>query len=436
MPVAGYPVSIILDGPAFSDELRRQPQDSLDEHDIDSLRLVPSKSAAHGVHKIYFKPVDREWALVRLALRYRWILEVQLNRGMSGERQLIRQGLTPDDLEFLFEIVPQPPRDFSPIVYDMLWLVATYDEYLSLTRSMLEQGVFTPGKLLDETDKVNRKDSGFITRFLRSHLIEQEHGPSEQARRRGKSKRTDLSVDLDATYLVTTNGAEALEGILHEYERIFEGSQFESLYINPDLDPHQHLREFGEDDSYPASEMELDDIRESDGLLGEIAESFMSVETKADDVHEESSGESSAASQTRQEPTEAPIEPKVHNPKQKGYPLEPNEAAPSIECSPEGRSDADPSEDTPGELASYEGGNRGPPDEFNRDEIVDAALSAASIIHEERMIQTGKVKEQAWKSVELREREKSELWKSVALILDSMDDIHGRPGGGIWLSTR
>jgi hypothetical protein len=153
------------------DELETQPQHFRREHEIDSLRLVPSKSAARGVHTIYFKPEHRQWALVRLLKRYRWLFEILLQRGLSGEHMLLRQGFSTDDLDFLYDVVPQPPAEYNPIVYDLLWLVATHDEYLALTEAMADRTRFVPERLLRETPGISVDDSGYFSRFLRSHLI-------------------------------------------------------------------------------------------------------------------------------------------------------------------------------------------------------------------------------------------------------------------------
>jgi len=143
-PNRTYPVSLLFEGPLFSDELKYKPQQSSIDQEFETLRLVPSKSAASGVYTIYFCPEHRQWALVRLAERYRGLFEIELHRGMSGEYQLLRQGFTSDDLDFLFDIVPKPAKEYSPVVYDMLWLVATYDEYFTLTEAMVDRDEFTP----------------------------------------------------------------------------------------------------------------------------------------------------------------------------------------------------------------------------------------------------------------------------------------------------
>ncbi len=57
-----YPVTLLLEGPLFRDELETQPQHFMCDHEIESLRLIPSKSAATGGHTIYFSPEHRHWA--------------------------------------------------------------------------------------------------------------------------------------------------------------------------------------------------------------------------------------------------------------------------------------------------------------------------------------------------------------------------------------
>lgn len=425
----GYPVSIILEGPTFRDELKRQPQNIKQDHDLSSLRLVPGKSAAKGVHEIYFIPEHREWALVRLALRYRWILEVQFNRGMVGERQLLRQGFTPDDIDFLFHIVPKPPVEFSPVVYDMLWRVATFDEYLVLTESILENKVVKPSELLAETDGVDDDDIGFITRFLRSHLIERKRDPADRTRNRGKSQGTNLSADPDAKYVVTDDGEEALEGILQEYNRIFLASQFEPLYINPDLDPHQHLREFESQEGGNETEIEFEEIRDSGGVLGEIAESFAPDDDLSGKSRTESAAKSTQCTPSNMEKTEDDVDPGQHTPTRGPSAVELPEVG-KISQHGTGKSEPDIAR------ADSSQDNESANGDFSRGEVLNAVVAAASFIHEERMAQTRLVKEQAWDSVELGVRQKGKLWEEVAIVLGLMDDIQGRPSGRLWLSTR
>lgn len=274
----GYPVSLLLNGPLFRDELETQPQNFRRDHEIESLRLVPSKSAASGVYTIYFKPEHRQWALVRLATRYRGLFEIQLLRGMSGEYQLLEQGFTSADLEFLVDIIPRPPEEYSPIVYDMLWLVATYDEYLALSRAIVDRETFVPRDVLRSTEGVPIDDDGFFTRFLRSHLIRPTGTVSVSKDRGSNSKRADTSVDVTAEYKVTKEGREALGGIVTEYERIFERQEFEPLFINAELDPLEHLREYESESAEPTPEVSLDEVQDESGILGEIAESFAPID--------------------------------------------------------------------------------------------------------------------------------------------------------------
>lgn len=277
-PESGYPVSLVLEGPVFRDELKRSPVALIEGNRADSLRIVPAKSAASGVCSIYFRPEHRNWALVRLAKRYRWVFEVQLNRGMSGKQQLLRQGFTPDDMEFLYDIVPAPPTKYNPIVYDMLWLIATYEEYMILTKAINERRTFTPKELLRSIPDIDQSDTGFFTRFLRSHLIEPVS--NEPRTRHGPSRMSTIErqIDMEKRYEVTSDGVSALEGIIAEHERIFEKRDFAPLLINSDPDPRQHLKEFEPAPDETVLDLDIDELQEDDdGVLGEIAASFSSM---------------------------------------------------------------------------------------------------------------------------------------------------------------
>jgi len=277
-----YPVSLLLDGPLFSDELETQPQHFKRDHEIDTLRIVPSRSAASGVHTIYFKPEDRHWALVRLASRYRGLFEILLQRGMSGENLLLKQGFSSDDLGFLLDIVPHPPDDYSPIVYDILWLAATYDEYLALAETIAERDTFVPRDVLRSTPGLTADDRSFFTRFLRSHLIRPNVETPESTHRRSNSQKADRSVELDAEYEVTNDGRDALRGIVGEHERIFERQEFEPLLINPELDPLEHLKTYEAESSEPTPDVSLEEMSNESGIIGEIAASFDAIDRDLD----------------------------------------------------------------------------------------------------------------------------------------------------------
>ena len=277
-----YPPPLVLEGPMFNDELSSQSQHIREKHNLESLRLIPAKSAASGVHAIYFKPEHRDWALVRLATRYRDLFEIQLQRGMSGERQLLRQGFESADLEFLFDIFPQPPESYSPIVYDMLWLAATYPKYRGLSSELVEKNDFVPRDVLESSDLLSVGDAGFFTRFLRSHFIVETKTKRTNSWDRARAGKSDISIQLEKSYSVTADGQEALEGILDEYERIFEQQTFEPLLINPNLDPYEHLRAFAEYDETARESLALPELEEDIEILGEIAASFAPLDDTVD----------------------------------------------------------------------------------------------------------------------------------------------------------
>lgn len=239
------PLPVLLDGPVFADELACSPpqlQQFREEHELDQRRLVPAKSAASGVHTIYFRPEHREWALVRLARRYRWVVEIQLLRGMSGERQLLRTGFTADDVGFLADIVPEPPVEHSPVVYDVLWLAATSEEYVQLARAIADHERFRPREVLEAADGLDVDDVSYLTRFLRSHLVRESVDRSSYTTQVSNPESGELTVDLDSHYEVTPDGWESLSGIVEEYDRILERGAFDPLLVDPERDPVSHLR--------------------------------------------------------------------------------------------------------------------------------------------------------------------------------------------------
>jgi|AntDeeMetageno50_2_1112565.scaffolds.fasta_scaffold00043_36 hypothetical protein len=239
------PVSVLHEGPVFADEFAGYPQELQQfraDHGIEQRRFVPAKSAASGVHTVYFRPEHREWALVRLARRYRWAVEIQLLRGMSGERQLLRGGFTPEDLEFLADIVPEPSVEYSPVVYDLLWLAATTEEYVHLASAIRDRNRFRPRAVLTETDGLDLGDAGYLTRFLRSHLVREAMERSSYTTRGSNPESGELQIDLDTEYEVTREGRTSLEGIVEEYHRIFDAESFQPLLVDPNRDPVSHLQ--------------------------------------------------------------------------------------------------------------------------------------------------------------------------------------------------
>jgi hypothetical protein len=263
---------VLLDGPVFADELAGTPQ-QLQEfratHGLDQRRLVPAKSAASGVHSVYFRPEHREWALVRLAKRYRWAVEIQLLRGMSGERQLLRTGFTADDVGFLADIVPEPPAAYSPVVYDVLWLAATTEAYVRLARAVRERGQFRPRDILRETEGLDLDDVNCLTRFLRSHLVRESVTRPPSTTRGSNPESGELAVDLDSQYEVTPEGRASLDGIVEEYDRILVSGAFDPLLVDPDRDPERHLEGAPTADS--AGDHERVATVEADGERGSLS---------------------------------------------------------------------------------------------------------------------------------------------------------------------
>lgn len=441
---SGYPVSIIEDGPAFRDELTRQPQKLLREESIESLRIVPGKSAASGVYTIYFSSVHREWALVRLAIRYRWLFEIQLNRGMSGERQLLQQGFTPDDLAFLFDIVPAPPEEYSPVVYDMLWLVATYDEYRALTAAMLERRQFTPHELFDDLATVDESKIGFLTRFLRSHLIKPVSAASDQIQSPDADSNSDLHAAIDETYVVTADGEAALQGILAEYDRIFVEADFDPLLINTELDPRRHFVEHSSDAEQPTPDVSFDDIRSEGGMLGEIASSFSSLVDE-----EDVSGTDDTADMNDESDTGA------HTDEERGVSTDEatQVASGSQNSDSERHIPSAEAETSGGGLSAVTGDSAAnadraideetadPPTEsrefgaYTETEVLDGAVAAAKCIHERTVARVDHVKEAVWDGVPVGNRDRTELWEYVTQVLMEMDSVYGRPDGRIWTTV-
>ena len=441
---SGFPVSIIKEGPTFRDELTRQPQDLLRDEPIESLRIVPAKSAATGVYTIYFDSAHREWALVRLAIRYRWLFEIQLNRGMSGERQLLQQGFTPDDLAFLFDIIPAPPEEYNPIVYDMLWLVATYDEYRALTEAMLDQNRFTPRELFDSVSTVDDSKIGFLTRFLRSHLIEPVSTTSEQLQSHDTASNGDLHATIDETYTVTADGETALRGILAEYDRIFEAADFESLFINAELDPQRHFADYSSEAEQSAPDVSFDEIQKEGGMLGEIASSFSSLVDEADagegGISTENVGDTETDTQTDDmvttgadevagSPRASAADDSERRDRSSAAEGGVREASDSAGTSA-ARSDQDTdAESNQQETESPEFGA------YTETEVVDGAVAAARCIHEHTVARSQHVKEAVWDAVDVGDRDRTELWEYVTQLLMAMNSVYGRPHGRIWTTA-
>ena len=419
-----YPVSLLFEGPLFSDELKYKPQQSSIDQDFDTLRLVPSKSAASGVYTIYFLPEHRQWALVRLAKRYRGLFEIELHRGMSGEYQLLRQGFSSEDLDFLFDIVPKPAKEYSPIVYDMLWLVATYDEYFRLTEAMVDRDEFTPREILQTMDSDVHQNEGFFRRFLRSHLIRPVSDDSEYVRRRSNRSKTKISVDLDEVHEITAEGKEALQGIISEYDRIFQQQRFDPLLINSELDPVDHIKQFESESTDPTPEVSFDEMQNDDGILGEIAASFVAEDDKFDEFGDE------PKTNTEAEDAESTNE-SVPSPEESTQ----TEFSTSDDTLEQQKLVTSYSENNTDEKETQENTDEPFLGEFTREDVLQATVAAAELIIDQSYIRTSKVKETVWESVDCPDDSKSALWDAVSGVLLAMDTVQGRENGYIWCAT-
>lgn len=431
-----YPISLLRDGPLFIDELARQPQIGTHDVDFDSLRLVPSKSAASGVYTIYFVAEHREWALVRLARRYRALFEIQLHRGMSGEHQLLRQGFTSEDIEFLQDIIPQPPISYSTIAYDMLWLIAMAEEYLLVAKALANKRRFIPSEVLQSTEGLSLSDESFFKRFLRSHIIRPHVDMPRSSHRRSNPEKGGRSIDLHTEYEVTTDGMDALEGIVSEYERIFEQQNFEPLLINQNLDPRKHIKAYEAESESSTPTVSFDELRAEPGILGDIADAFSSVDDDLPDS-EESTTSTTNSSKTK---TSERIDQREYVRTVEDGALDPVEAQPSSSHVSSEDNDPVPQSDVNTEyqddvqdesvVSERQFGA------FSRDEIIDATVAAARVISAQSLVSTDDVKAAAWDEIDLSDRSRGELWEQVLEVLMEMDSVHGRPGGRLWAAHR
>ena len=277
---------VLWDGPLFADEVGWQSgiTESLrEQYDLRSRRVIPAKEAMAGVVSIYFRPVHREWALVRYARRYRWIFEILLQQGLAGERRLLDNEFTPDDIEFLMAIVPMPADQVTPAVYDVLWRSAPFPEYVTVVAAIASGHTFTPATVLEETDGVDESDQFVFERLIRSHLIERVGSGTNPNSRREETGNT-ISVELEDQYQPTNEGAGALPMIVSEHHRIFDRGDFDALQINPDLDPESHLPD-DLDQASTATGCDSDGKSDEDrsDILDEIAAEFDALTETSDD---------------------------------------------------------------------------------------------------------------------------------------------------------
>ena len=374
---------------------------------------------------------DRHWALVRLANRYRWLFEIQLNRGMSGENQMLRQGFTPEDLDFLFDIIPAPPKEYNPIVYDMLWLVATFDEYRALTEAMVNRENFTPAELFADAASVDERKIGYLTRFLRSHLIQPVDSDSKHIQSHADASKADTEAQLGERYEATVDGQAALEGILAEHNRIFLQAEFEPLLINPELDPEKHLKEYDAELAEQTPTTSFGEIQNEGGILGNIASSFSSLVDEDDISTDSDGGPTTESNSTPVEENSQTMEEKSGD----GAVASAGSATTETPVTSEGTDD--PSSSTDSDLADELEQTEPDPSvrefgEFTADEVVSGAAAAASYIHDQQIARTQEIKKTVWEAVAVGDRDHSELWDHVMKVLMNMDSVHGRPGGKIW----
>lgn len=278
---------VLWDGPLFADEIGG-PQGltpSLrEQYDLKALRVIPAKSAMTGVVTIYFRPKHRQWALVRYAKRYRWIFEILLRQGMSGERRLIDNDFSPDDVAFLRDIVPMPDEPISPAVYDILWRAAPFPAHIHVVSAISSETVFTPQEIIVQNEDIDNSDSFVFERLVRSHLIERK-GSGSHPNARAKGSSTSISTDLDAEYRVTPEGKNTLPQIVNEHERIFVRETFKQLLINQELDPESHLPDYADPSSADESAVEstaADTSPDRVGVLKEIEQELAAFTESAD----------------------------------------------------------------------------------------------------------------------------------------------------------
>lgn len=441
-----YPASLLLEGPLFADELKTQPQNFRAKHELHTLRLVPSKSGASGVYAIYFLPEHRQWALVRLATRYRALFEVQLLRGMSGEQQMIRQEFTSDDLAFLWDILPLPAKEYNPVVYDILWKANSHEEYGIIAREIAARKTFVPKVILQSTAELTVDDDGFFIPFIRSHLIRPKIGASANKRRNSNPRKSNVSIDIEAEHELTSEGREALSGIVAEYERLFEEEEFEPLLINPNLDPLEHLREYERKPTTRTPTTSIDELEENAGILGEIVTSFTSVDDE--DPSSTSSPETPPSADQADSGRTDQTAPPTRTPHPKnGETVASDRAESSNTENAKGRTVNEGNRGhsatkTPidsndrNRSASNESHSQEPTiGDFTREEVVGATVAAARLITERTLVQTSDVKAAVWESVELEERSRTSLWEIVCDVLVEMESVYGRRGGRIWTAT-
>lgn len=263
---------VLKEGPVFSDEIGwnsglQSPE--LSNIDVESRRIVPAKEAMRGIYSIYFQPGHRQWALVRYARRYQWLVETVLGRGLSGQHLLHRQGFTKGDIAFLRDIVPE--SEYNCAVYEFIWLAITSEEYLPLAEALLDVDTFVPEQLFQRHDELSTDDTGLLSQFLRRHVIIST--ASLNQRSFGPAETTDSAAcDSSKEYMLSEDGEEVLSAFLDEYERLVVDREYEQLSIEDveTADDHveaapttseNHIREPDEEEVDPGDlNSDIDDL--------------------------------------------------------------------------------------------------------------------------------------------------------------------------------
>jgi hypothetical protein len=235
----------LLEGPTFADELSGS---AIDEElmkilGINHFRIVPPRSAMGGVYGIYFFGYDTAEAIIRYSQRYRWVMEVVIRSGMSGERRLRSRGFPDAAIEFLGSIVPDAPKNVNPVVYQILWKAADKEEYLNIAIELQDERKFTPRKIIERNSELDEGDSGYFCQFIRQYLIESMNAVKTRRHSHGGAGGDEISVDLNNEYRVTSIGEEAIPDIVSEYERLFIDKELEPLRLGEEEQKSAQLEE-------------------------------------------------------------------------------------------------------------------------------------------------------------------------------------------------
>jgi len=264
-------------------------------------------------------------------------------------------------------------------------------------------------------DSEVHQNEGFFRRFLRSHLIRPVSDDSEYVRSRSNRSKTKISVDLDEVHEITAEGKEALQGIISEYDRIFQQRQFDPLLINSELDPVDHIKQFDSESTDPTTEISFDKMQDDDGILGEIAASFVAEDDQFDEISDEPKTTSETAdAESTDESVPSPEESIQTEFSTSDDTLEQQKLVTSYL-----KNDTDNEGTQENTEEPFVG-------EFTREDVLQATVAAAELIIDHAYIRTSKVKEAVWESVDCPDDSKSTLWEAVSGVLLAMNVVQGR----------